>query len=66
MAEIQSAPTSRTDNWGSGSRIDGRPGSAAAIAMLQNMDVTRIFVDPEIDPVTGDVHGAILRLAAHN
>ncbi len=36
------------------------------LAMLQSMDVTRIFVDPEIDPTTGDVHGAILRLAAHN
>lgn len=36
------------------------------IGMLQSMDVTRIFVDPEIDPATGDVHGAILRLASHN
>lgn len=36
------------------------------LAMLQNLDVTRIFVDPEIDPVSGDVHGAILRLAPHN
>ena len=36
------------------------------MGMLQSMDVTRIFVDPEIDPATGDVHGAILRLAPHN
>ena len=36
------------------------------LGMLQAMDVTRIFVDPEIDPATGDVHGAILRLASHN
>lgn len=40
--------------------------SDEVIGMLQSMDVTRIFVDPEIDPVSGDVHGAILRLAAHN
>lgn len=36
------------------------------LTMLQGQDVTRIFVDPEIDPATGDVHGAILRLAPHN
>ncbi|HVV81724.1 MAG TPA: hypothetical protein VHE35_01550 [Kofleriaceae bacterium] len=36
------------------------------MGMLQAMDVTRIFVDPEIDPATGDVHGAILRLEGHN
>lgn len=40
--------------------------SDEVLAMLQNLDVTRIFVDPEIDPESGDVHGAILRLAAHN
>lgn len=33
------------------------------MGMLQAMDVTRIFVDPEIDAATGDVHGPILRLA---
>lgn len=33
------------------------------MGMLQSMDVTRIFVDPQIDPVSGDVHGPILRLA---
>ena len=36
------------------------------IEMLRSMDVTRIFVDPEIDAATGDVHGAILRLAPHD
>jgi hypothetical protein len=25
--------------------------------------VTRIFIDPSIDPDTGDVHGKILRLS---
>jgi hypothetical protein len=40
--------------------------SDPVMGMLQEMDVTRIFVDPEIDPVSGDVHGAILRLAGHN
>lgn len=33
------------------------------MGMLQAMDVTRIFVDPTIDPASGDVHGPILRLA---
>lgn len=36
------------------------------IGMLRELDVTRIFVDPEIDAATGDVHGAILRLAPHD
>jgi hypothetical protein len=36
------------------------------IGMLQSLDVTRIFVDPSIDPASGDVHGPILRLAAHD
>ena len=36
------------------------------LEMLKSMDVTRIFVDPEIDLATGDVHGAILRLDPHN
>ena len=33
---------------------------------LRGQDVTRIFVDPQHDPDTGDVHGPILRLAAHD
>jgi hypothetical protein len=36
------------------------------MSMLREMDVTRIFVDPEIDPATGDVHGPILRLAPND
>jgi hypothetical protein len=31
---------------------------------LRDLDVTRIFLDPEIDPASGDVHGRILRLEA--
>ena len=30
---------------------------------LRNSAVTRIFIDPQIDPTSGDVHGKILRLA---
>ncbi|HPH64324.1 MAG TPA: hypothetical protein PLF40_01195 [Kofleriaceae bacterium] len=30
---------------------------------LRNTSVTRLFVDPSIDPATGDVFGKILRLA---
>ena len=30
---------------------------------LRNSAVTRLFIDPSIDPETGDVHGKILRLA---
>jgi hypothetical protein len=30
---------------------------------LRNTAVTRLFIDPAIDPATGDVHGQILRLA---
>ena len=33
------------------------------LAGLRNSAVTRIFIDPAIDPDTGDVHGKILRLA---
>ena len=29
---------------------------------LRNTAVTRLFIDPSIDPDTGDVHGKILRL----
>ena len=29
---------------------------------LRNSAVTRLFIDPQIDPTTGDVHGKILRL----
>lgn len=30
---------------------------------LRNTAVTRLFIDPQIDPASGDVHGKILRLA---
>ena len=33
------------------------------LAGLRNSAVTRLFVDPAIDPDNGDVHGKILRLA---
>jgi len=36
--------------------------SSEFLAGLRQLDVTRIFLDPDIDPATGDVHGQILRL----
>jgi hypothetical protein len=30
---------------------------------LRNSAVTRLFIDPQIDPSNGDVHGKILRLS---
>lgn len=33
------------------------------IAAMRKMDVTRIFVDPKVDPETHDVFGTILRIA---
>lgn len=40
--------------------------SGELLSALRDLDVTRIFLDPEIDPETGDVHGTILRLEAVN
>jgi hypothetical protein len=37
--------------------------SDEVLAGLRDSAVTRLFIDPEIDPATGDVHGKILRLA---
>jgi hypothetical protein len=33
------------------------------LAGLRNSAVTRLFIDPQLDADTGDVHGKILRLA---
>jgi hypothetical protein len=33
------------------------------LAGLRDSAVTRLFIDPQIDPDSGDVHGKILRLA---
>ncbi|MBK7074489.1 MAG: hypothetical protein IPH44_19550 [Myxococcales bacterium] len=38
--------------------------SSEFLTALRDKDVTRIFLDPTLDPVTGDVHGPILRLEA--
>ena len=40
--------------------------AAALIAAFRSMRVTRVFIDPQIDPDTGDVFGTILRLAEPN
>jgi hypothetical protein len=37
--------------------------SAEGIEAMRRLDVTRIFVDPRLDPDTGDVFGTILRIA---
>jgi hypothetical protein len=37
--------------------------SEEGIAAMNLLAVTRIFVDPRFDPVTGDVFGQILRIA---
>jgi hypothetical protein len=37
--------------------------SDAMLAGLRNTAVTRLFIDPEIDPTSGDVFGKILRLS---
>jgi hypothetical protein len=33
------------------------------LAGLRNTAVTRLFIDPSVDPESGDVHGKILRLS---
>jgi hypothetical protein len=40
--------------------------SDEGIAALRRMEVTRVFVDPRLDPETGDVFGTILRIAPQN
>ena len=55
-----------------GSEIDLVPIAVAATELisqdgvdaLRRQSVTRVFVDPQIDPTSGDVHGTILRLEA--
>jgi hypothetical protein len=37
--------------------------SAEGIEAMRRLDLTRIFVDPRVDPDTGDVYGQILRIA---
>ena len=36
------------------------------LAGLRALEVTRLFIDPTIDPASGDVFGTILRLAEPN
>ena len=40
--------------------------SETAVQALSRLEVTRVFVDPRIDPATGDVYGTILRFAGAN
>ena len=39
---------------------------APALEAMRDQQVTRIFVDPQIDPQSGDVFGQILRLGDMN
>ena len=36
--------------------------SAEGVAALRRLELSRLFVDPEIDPASGDVYGKILRI----
>lgn len=36
--------------------------SEQGLASMRKLEVTRVFVDPLVDPVTGEVHGPILRI----
>lgn len=40
--------------------------AAPALEAMRELQVTRIFLDPKIDPDTGDVFGTILRLSEMN
>jgi len=40
--------------------------AAPSLDALRELSVTRIFIDPAIDPDTGDVTGTILRLSDMN
>jgi hypothetical protein len=40
--------------------------STDAARALRAQEVTRIFIDPQIDPQSGDVFGTILRIEAGN
>lgn len=37
--------------------------SEEGLAAMSRLELTRLFVDPRIDPETGDVYGTILRIA---
>ena len=37
-----------------------------ALSALRDLEVTRIFIDPQIDADSGDVHGTIIRLESLN
>ena len=39
--------------------------SSDGLRGLRDQQISRVFVDPTIDEASGDVHGAILRLADH-
>ena len=36
--------------------------NAAGLAAMRDLEISRIFIDPRVDPVSGDVYGEILRV----
>jgi hypothetical protein len=40
--------------------------SEDGVQALRGMSILRIFVDPQVDGATGDVHGRVIRLGAVN
>ncbi len=40
--------------------------SSDAVAAMREQEITRVFVDPRVDPESGDVYGTILRFPTLN
>jgi hypothetical protein len=40
--------------------------SSDAVEAMRAQEITRVFIDPSVDPSTGDVYGTILRFPALN
>lgn len=40
--------------------------SSDAVDAMRSQEITRVFIDPQVDPETGDVYGTILRFSAPN
>jgi hypothetical protein len=40
--------------------------SSDAVEAMRQQEITRVFLDPQVDPTTGDVYGTILRFPELN
>jgi len=40
--------------------------SSDAVEAMRSQEITRVFIDPRVDPETGDVYGTILRFPSLN